>query len=183
MAYDFSQTKKKGEEIKEWMKKESASLRTGRATPALVENIPVDSYGSRVPLKHVASISVEDARTLRVTPWDAGVVKNIEHAIIGSNLGVQPIADKQSVRIVMPELTEERRKSLIKILYDKLEEAKISLKLAREEVWKDVQEKERNGEISEDDKFRLKEELQKIIDGFSKEIEEMAERKELEIRS
>lgn len=181
--YNFSQTKKKGEEIKEWMKKESASLRTGRATPALVENIPVDSYGSRVPLKHVASISVEDARTLRVTPWDAGAVKNIEHAIIGSNLGVQPIADKQSVRIVMPELTEERRKSLIKILYDKLEEAKISLKLAREEVWKDVQEKERNGEISEDDKFRLKEELQKIIDGFSKEIEEMAERKELEIRS
>ncbi|MFA4890089.1 MAG: ribosome recycling factor [Candidatus Paceibacterota bacterium] len=181
--YDFSQIKKKGEEIKEWMKKESSSLRTGRATPALVENLVVDSYGSRVPLKHVASISAEDARTLRVTPWDAGMLKNIEHAIISSNLGIQPIADKQSVRVTMPELTEERRKSLIKILYDKLEEAKISLKLAREEVWKDVQEKERNGEIPEDDKFRLKDELQKIIDGFSKEIEEMIERKELEIRN
>jgi ribosome recycling factor len=183
MAYDFSQIKKKGEEIKEWMKKESSSLRTGRATPALVENIIVDSYGSRVPLKHVASISVEDARTLRIAPWDAGILKNIEHAIITSNLGIQPIADKQSVRVTMPELTEERRKSLIKILYDKLEEARISLKLAREEVWKDIQEKEKNGEIPEDDKFRLKDELQKIIDGIFQEIEGVANKKQLEIEN
>ena len=181
--YDFTQTKKKGEEIKDWMKKESSTLRTGRATPALVENIPIDSYGSRVPLKHVASISVEDARTLRISPWDAGTLKNIEHAIISSNLGIQPIADKQSVRVTMPELTEERRRALIKILYDKLEEAKISLKLAREEAWKNIQEKERNGEIPEDDKFRLKDELQKIIDGISREIEEIARKKELEIRN
>ena len=183
MTYDFSQIKKKGGEIKDWIKKESSSLRTGRATPALVENILVDSYGSRVPLKHVSSISVEDARTLRISPWDAGTLKNIEHAIITSNLGIQPIADKQSVRVTMPEMTEERRKSLIKILRDKTEEARVSLKLAREEVWKDIQEKEKNGEIPEDDKFRLKDELQKIIDGISKEIEETTEKKELEIRN
>lgn len=181
--YDFTQIKKKGEEVKEWMKKESSSLRTGRATPALVENIPVDSYGSRVPLKHVASISVEDARTLRISPWDAGMLKNIEHAIISSNLGIQPIADKQTVRVTMPELTEERRKSLIKILHDKLEEAKISLKLAREEAWKEIQEKEKNGEIPEDDKFRLKDDLQKIIDAISGEIEEVAKKKEAEIQN
>jgi ribosome recycling factor len=183
MAYDFSQIKKKGGEIKEWMKKESFSLRTGRATPVLVENIPVDSYGARVPLKQVSSISVEDARTLRISPWDASMIKNIEHAIISSNLGIQPIADKQSVRVTMPELTEERRKSLIKILGEKMEEAKVSLKLGRDEVWKDIQKKEKDGEISEDDKFRLKDELQKIIDGFAGEMEEIAKRKEVEIKN
>ncbi len=181
MAYDFLGIKNNGEEIKEWLKKETSSLRTGRATPALVENIMVDSYGTRTPLKHVASIAVEDARTIRITPWDAGVLKNIEHSITTSSLGIQPIADKQSIRIALPELTEERRKSLIKLLNEKLEEAKVSLKLKREEEWKDIQEKERNGEISEDDKFRFKEELQKIIDKVSADLEEIAKNKEEEI--
>lgn len=181
MAYDFSNMKNESEEIKEWLKKETSSLRTGRATPALVENIMIDSYGTRVPLKHVASIAVEDARTIRITPWDAGVLKNIEHSISTSNLGIQPIADKQSIRIALPELTEERRKSLIKLLNEKLEEARVSLKLKREEEWKDIQDKERNGEISEDDKFRYKEELQKIIDKVSAGLEEIAKNKEKEI--
>lgn len=163
------------------MKKETSSLRTGRATPALVENIMVDSYGTRTPLKHIASIAAEDARTIRITPWDAGVLKNIEHSISISNLGIQPIADKQSIRISLPELTEERRKSLIKLLNEKLEEARVSLKLKREEEWKDIQEKERSGEISEDDKFRYKEELQKIIDKVSTDLEEIAKNKEKEI--
>lgn len=163
------------------MKKETSSLRTGRATPALVENIMVDSYGTRVPLKHVASIAAEDARTIRITPWDTGVLKNIEYSISASNLGIQPIADNQSIRISLPELTEERRKSLIKLLNEKLEEARVSLKLKREEEWKDIQEKERAGEISEDDKFRYKEELQKIIDKVSTDLEEIAKNKEKEI--
>lgn len=183
MAYDFSSIKNDSEEIKEWLKKETSSLRTGRATPALVENIMVDSYGTRTPLKHIASISVEDARTIRITPWDAGVLKNIEQSISASNLGIQPIADKQSIRVALPELTEERRKSLIKLLGEKLEEAKVSLKLKREEEWKDIQEKERAGEISEDDKFRHKEELQKIIDKVSADMEEIAKNKEKEILS
>lgn len=181
MPYDFSLIKSKGEEIKEWLKKEITSLRTGRATPALVENILTDVYGSKSPIKHIASISIEDARTLRITPWDASVLKNIEHALINSNLGINPIADKQSVRIFLPELTEERRKSLLKILNEKLEQSKISLKLQRDEIWKDIQAKERNGEISEDDKFRLKDELQKIIEEITEELIGIAKRKEEEI--
>ena len=183
MIYNFSQIKSEGERIKEKFKKEIASIRTGRANPSLVENLMVDSYGAKTPLKHLASISAEDARTLRITPWDASLVKKIEHAIATSDLGIQPTADKQSVRASVPALTEERRKSLIKILSSKLEEVRVSLRLERDKTWKDIQEKERKGEIPEDDKFRFKDELQKIIDGVSKNLEETAKHKEKEIMS
>ena len=183
MAYNFSRVKNEGQRIKEKFKKETASIRTGRANPSLVENLMVDSYGTKTPLKHIASISVEDAKTLRIAPWDVSLIKNVEHAIGISDLGVQPIADKQSVRVSVPALTEERRKSIIKILSAKLEEAKISLRLERDKVWKDIQEKERKREIPEDDKFRLKDELQKIIDDVSKELEETSKHKEREIMS
>ena len=183
MGYDFSQLKEKADDVKEHLKKEILALHSSRANPALVEDIMVDSYGTKMPIKHVATISVEDARTLRITPWDISVLKNIEAAISASNLGAQPIADKQSIRIVLPELSEERRKSIIKVLSEKLEEAKISLRQERDEVWKDIQEKERKGEIPEDDKFRFKDELQKIIDKANEDLEEIAGRKELEIRN
>lgn len=181
MTYDFSKIKRKTEEIKEHLKKEIFSLHSSRANPALVEDIMVDSYGTKMPIKHVATISVEDARTLRITPWDISVLKNIESAISSSNLGAQPIADKQSVRIVLPELSEERRKTIIKVLSEKLEEAKVSLRQERDEIWKDIQERERRGEIPEDDKFRLKDEMQKIIDKVTEELEETADRKRQEI--
>lgn len=183
MVYNFSQIKNKGEQIKEKFKKETASIRTGRANPSLVENLIVDSYGAKTPLKHLAAINAEDAKTLRITPWDASLVKKIESAIAVSDLGVQPTVDKQSIRVSVPALTEERRKSLIKTLSARLEETKISLRLERDKAWKDIQEKERKGEISEDDKFRFKDELQKIIDGISKDLEESAKRKEKEITS
>ncbi|MBU4353146.1 ribosome recycling factor [Candidatus Parcubacteria bacterium] len=183
MPYNFSIIKNKAEKIKEWLKNEISSLRASRANPALIENIMVESYGSKMPLKHISAISVEDAKTLRVSPWDASALKNIEAAIGASNLGVQPIVDKQTIRIILPELSEERRKSLLKLLGEKLEESKISLRKDREEVWKDIQEKEKKGEIPEDDKFRFKDELQKIIDKTSEELEEIAERKEKEIQA
>lgn len=181
MNYDFSKIKKEAEEIKEYFKTEISSLRAGRANSGLVENILVDSYGSKMLLKHIASISTEDARTLRIAPWDASVLKNIEVAISNSSLGIQPIADKQTIRITIPELSEERRKALIKLLSEKLENAKISLRGERDEAWKDIQEKERSGEIPEDDKFRFKDELQKIIDKTTEELEEISGRKGKEI--
>jgi len=179
--YDFSKIKNETEKIKNHFKNEIASLRTGRATPALVENIFIDSYGTRTALKHLASISVEDAKTLRITPWDFSILKNIESALGGSNLGIQPIVDKQSIRLILPELSEERRNSLLKLLSGKFQEVKISLRIERDEVWKDIQEKERKGEISEDDKFRFKDELQKIIDKATEELGDIVKRKELEI--
>ncbi len=181
MIYNFSGIKDKSEDIKKKFQNEISSLRTGRATPAFVENIMVDSYGAKMPLKHAASINVEDARTLRITPWDISVIKNIENALANSSLGSQPIADKQSIRLTLPELSEERRKALIKVLSEKVEEAKVSLRRERDEVWKNIQAKEREGEIPEDDKFRFKDDLQKIIDKATEEVEEMAGRKEKEI--
>lgn len=181
MTYDFSNLKKRGEEIKEWFKNETTSLRTGRANPALVENIMVESYGSRTPLKHIASISTEDARTLRISPWDVSSIKSIETAISVSNLGAQPIADGQSVRISLPDLTDERRKLLVKNLSAKLEDSRISLRQERDKIWKDIQEKEKNGEISEDEKFRFKDELQKTVDNISAALEDIAKIKEREI--
>lgn len=182
-AYNFSQLKENGGKIKEWFKKEIVSLRTGRATPALVEGLLVESYGARSPLQHVAAINVEDARTIRITPWDATVLKSIEQAIVASSLGVQPIADGQSVRITLPNLTEDRRKMLSKTVAEKLEEAKISIRKERDEIWKDIQVKEKEGELTEDDKFSLKEEMQKNIDALMAELEGVAEKKEEEIMS
>lgn len=181
MNYDFSKIKNDGERIKERFKQEAAALRTGRANSSMIEDLLVDSYGSKTPLKHLASINAEDARTLRVVPWDTSVIKNIESAIVSSNLGVQPIADKQSIRISFPSLTEERRKSLVKILSAKLEESRISLRQSRDHIWKDIQDKEREGEIPEDFKFRFKDELQKIVDKISGDLEETAKKKEQEI--
>ena len=183
MNYDFSKIKSEGERVKDRFKQEIGALSTGRANPAMVENLLVDSYGAKTPLKHLAAISVEDARTLRIAPWDVSVIKNIESAISTSNLGVQPIADKQSIRISVPGLTEERRKALTKILSAKLEEGRISMRQERDKVWKDIQEGERSGEIPEDFKFRFKDELQKIVDKISADLEEMSKRKEQEIMS
>jgi len=182
MSYDFSKIKKRAEETIEWFKNEISLLRTGRATPALVENIKVDYYGAKNLLKGIASISVEDAKTLRINPWDKDAINQIEQAIRSSELGIQPVTENDTVRVIFPELTEERRKSLLKVLSDKLEEARVSLRREREEVWDDIQEKEKNKEIGEDDKFRFKDDLQKIIDEANKKLEEICAKKELEIK-
>lgn len=183
MAYDFSKFKNKATDTEEWFRGEIALLRTSRATPALIENIKVDYYGSKSPLKSVASISVEDAKTLVVRPWDTDSLMPIEQAVGASDLGVQAITEKDMIRVIFPDLTEERRQSLLKLLREKLEEARISLRREREEVWRDVQDKEREGEISEDDKFRCKDELQKMIDDASKKLQDVADKKETEIKS
>ena len=182
MNYDFSKFKNKVDQTEEWFKSEIALLRTGRATPALIENIKVDYYGAKNPVKNMASISVSDARTLVVKPWDTDALSSIEQAISGSELGVQAITEKDIVRIIFPELTEERRKSLLKILNQKLEETKISIRGERDEVWNDIQKKEKEKEISEDDKFRYKDDLQKMVDSANKKFEELSSRKEQEIK-
>lgn len=183
MPYDLLPVKKKLPEIKEWLKKELSLLRTGRASPALLDNIIVDYYGAKQPLKHLGAISAEDARTLRIKPWDASLIHQIEQEIRYSNLGLQAIAEKDSLRIIFPELTQERRKALIKVISEKLEEARISIRKIRDEYWRDIQDKEREGKISEDEKFRLKDDLQELIDKIQKELEEIVEAKNKEIQS
>jgi ribosome recycling factor len=181
MAYNFNSLKAKAKEVEEWLGREFAAIRTGRATPALLDGVQVESYGARVSLKSVGAIAVEDARTLRVTLWDRSQVKDVEAGITAANLGVGITADGMSIRLTFPELTADKRKILQKVAHDKTEEAKISLRKERERVWNDIQDKEKKKELSEDDKFRLKDELQKIIDDENKKLEELKKKKDTEI--
>lgn len=181
MPYNFKIFDGKVGAAKEWLQKEYRGLRTGRANPALLEGISVSAYGSMMPLKQVATVGVEDARTLRIQPFDASTIKDIERAIAGADLGVGTVSDGVIVRVSFPELTAERRQQMVKLAKGKLEEARTTIKVARDESWKDIQEKERASAITEDDKFRLKDELQKKIDTVNEELERAFEAKEKEM--
>ncbi|KKW06548.1 MAG: Ribosome-recycling factor, partial [Parcubacteria group bacterium GW2011_GWA2_49_16] len=171
MLYDFKTFEAKVVAAKEWLAKEYRGLRTGRASPAVLDSISVSAYGSMTPLKQVAAIGVEDARTLRIQPYDIGILKDIERAISSADLGLGSSSDGTVIRVTFPELTAERREQLIKVAKGKLEEARTTVRLARDEAWKDIQEKERAGEITEDDKFSHKEEMQKKVDKANEDLE------------
>lgn len=160
---------------------EMGKIRTGRANPALVESLMVDYYGSKTPLKQVASINTPEARLLVIQPWDKGALTAIESAIRESDLNLNPNNDGQVIRINIPPLTEERRKELVKLLNQKAEDAKISIRNIREEAWKEIQNMKKEGNISEDDKFSGKDQLQKVVDEYNKKIDEIREKKEKEI--
>lgn len=166
---------------KELFRIEISSLRTGRASPALLEDLEVEYYGAKTPLKHIASISTPDARSFIIQPWDKGALEAIGKAIENSQLHLAPIADGDHIRLMLPQLTEERRKDLLKILGTKAEEARVRARRARDNAWKEVQQSEKDKTISEDEKYRTKDELQKGIDGFNKELEDVQGRKEKEI--
>lgn len=165
----------------EHFKGELSQLRTGRASSALVENLLVDYYGAKSPLKQVASISIPEPRTIVISPWDKGSLVNIEAAIRESQLNLNPMNDGQVVRIIIPALNEERRKELVKVLNQKTEDAKISVRRIREEIWDEIQELEKSGKIGEDDKFIGKDKLQEAVDSYNKMIEEVREKKEKDI--
>jgi ribosome recycling factor len=181
MAYDFKGLSKQIEDAKEWLRKEYTGVRTGRAAPGLLDSVQVAAYGVKMPLNQVASIGVETARMLRVTPYDATQAKEIEKAITNANLGVSIGSDERGIRVSFPEMTAERRQLLLKLLKEKLEEARVSIRKARDEVWEDIQKQERNSEITEDEKFRYKDEMQEYIDEGNKELEALMARKEAEV--
>jgi ribosome recycling factor len=181
MAYNFSLFKDQIRGVEEWLKKEFSSIRTGRATLAILDAVSVDSYGSRMHINQLAGISVEDPKTIRISPWDMSQAKNIEKAILDSNLGLSVSTDEKGLRAIFPELTSERRVSLSKLAKQKHEEARINLRQEREKVWGDIQAKEKAGTIAEDEKFRLKDEMQKMVDDANKALDELADRKEKEI--
>jgi ribosome recycling factor len=181
MSYDFSNFKTELVSVKEWLSKEFSSIRTGQATPAIFDTVSIDSYGTKSPIAHVAGITSEGPRSLRISPWNKDQIKVIEKAITVANLGVSVSVDDTGLRVSFPELTTERREMLKKLTGEKLEHAKVSMRKEREKVWNDIQDKCKDGEISEDEKFRLKDELQKMVDETTKEFEAMGERKEKEI--
>lgn len=179
--YDFKKFDEKIRSAREWLGREYSGLRTGRATPAILDGVSVSAYGSLMPLKQVATITVEDARTLRVQPYDAHTNKDIERAIAAANLGVGTAADSSGLRVTFPDLTAERRQELIKVAKGKLEEARATIRVVRDEAWKEIQEKERASELTEDDKYSLKDELQKETDKANEDLEALFEKKEKEM--
>ncbi len=183
MAYDFKPLEKRIAEITERLGKELGGVRTGRATPAILDGVLVESFGARMPINSIATVSIDDARTLRITPWNAGDGKEIEKAITVANLGLSVGADERGVRVFFPELTSERRTQLLKLAKEKVEEARAGLRSARDEVWSGIQKQEKDKKMSEDDKFRAKDDMQKRVDAGNKAFDDMLARKEKEIAS
>jgi len=181
MAYDFSQLKTRIKDTEEWLRKELTAIRTGRANMAVLDTIQVEMYGSYMPVNQLANIALEDVRTLRIAPWDSSSSKAIEKAISNSNLGLSTAVDDKGIRLFFPELTGERRAMLVKVAKEKMEDARIALRKERENAWDDVQSKEKDGQISEDDKFRAKDEMQKYIDEGNNNLEALFLKKEQEI--
>lgn len=182
MAYNFSKLRGRVKEVHDWMAKELGGLRSGRATPATIDGVLVESYGSQMPIKHLAAIALEDARTLRISPFDVSLSKNIEKAIASANLGLSVSADESGVRVHFPDLTSERRLALLKVAKEKLETARINVRKARDETLKDIEQNKKTG-MGEDEIFRLKKELDKIIEEENKKLQDAFERKEREITS
>ncbi len=173
--------KKRFTDIVEWLDKEFSTIRTGQATPTLLDGVRVESYGSMLPLNQVGSVGIEDARTLRISPWDATQVKAVEKAIADANLGLSVMADSSGVRVIFPELTGERRQQLVKLAKSKLEDARVSVKAVRDDIMKAIDAAEKSGDMSQDDKFTQKEEAQKLVDAANRALEARFGEKEAEI--
>jgi len=158
-----------------------ASIRTGRATPALLDRLHVEAYGQSVPLKQVAGVSAPDTRTLVIAAWDKGVVSEIKKAIEKSDLGLTPNIDGTAIRLIVPPLNEERRKDLAKVVKKKAEDGKIAVRNVRHKAHDEIKAQLKSSDITEDDNKRMQETLQKLTDRFVKEIDALVAAKEKEI--
>jgi ribosome recycling factor len=181
MAYNFSDADKKKGDIIDWLQNEYRSIQTGRATPQVLDLVHIDMYGARTPIAHTGSINIEDPRTLRVAPWDKTVIGQMEKAINDADLGLSVSSDDQGLRVHFPALTTETRQKLVKLLKDRLEEARIRVRSLREEVNKDIDARAKGGEYGEDDQHRYREEMQKLVDTANAELEGLFEKKEREV--
>jgi len=175
MAYNTQNFKLELKKIEEWLSKEYSQVHTGRATPMVLDSITVESYGNYVSIKNLAGVTIEDPKTLRISPWDKNQVKAIENAIREADLGLSVLSDSDGVRVIFPMLTTENRTKLVKILKEKLEEARISVRKMRQE------EIDKLDDLSEDDKKRGKEDIQKCVDESNTNLEVIFNKKEIEL--
>lgn len=172
---------KRLQDVQAWLSLQYAGIRTGQATPALLDSVKVENYGSMMPINQVGSVGVEDARTLRISTWDAGTIPAIEKAVQEADLGVSVSTDSSGLRVIFPELTSERREQLLKLAKQKLEDARVSVKAVRDDTKKEIDRLQKEGEISEDDKFSQMDTMQKEIEAANKKLEELYTQKETEI--
>lgn len=173
--YNTTNFKSELKKIEEWLSKEFMQVQTGRATPIILDSVMVDSYGSMMPIKNVASISIEDAKTLRISPWDRNHIKTIEKAIQDANLGLSVVSDGEGVRAIFPMLTTENKIKLVKILKDKLEDARISVRKERQSAIDETED------LTEDEKKRAKDEIQKCVDEANQNLETIFDKKETDL--
>lgn len=176
-----SQTRPEMERSLDHFSKELSKIRTGQASPSLVEDVMVEVYGSKMPLKQLAGISCPERNQIFIQPWDRSNLESIERALQQGTMGGSPIVEQSGIRITLPPLTEEFREKLFRVVKEKAEECRENMRRSREEAWSEIQEKTREGEIREDDKYKGKEELQKLIDEYSKKIDELIQKKKKEI--
>ncbi|MCJ7655371.1 MAG: ribosome recycling factor [Dehalococcoidia bacterium] len=158
-----------------------ASIRTGRASPALVEHIKVDYHGVLTPINQMASISIPEAKMILIQPWDRSSIRSIEKAILTSDLSLNPTSDSNVIRIPIPPLTEERRRELIRVVHKRVEEARIALRNLRREGIERLRQTERNKEISQDQYARASEQLQRLTDSFIDQVNDIGQGKETEV--
>ena len=181
MAYDFSQVTAQKNTITEWLKAEYRSIQTGRATPQVLDLVHIDMYGTRTALAHAAGITIEDPRTIRVTPWDKSIISQMEKAINDADLGLSVSSDGEGLRVHFPSLTTETRQKLVKLLKDRLEDARVRIRALREETNKVIDTEAKDGAYGEDDQKRYRDEMQKIVDNANQELEELFNKKEKEV--
>jgi ribosome recycling factor len=174
-------TEEKMKKALESVTREFLEIRTGRASPALVEGLHIDYYGTLTLLKQLASISVPDAHLIAIQPWDPTAIPEIEKAIMKSNLGINPSNDGKLIRLSIPPLSKERRQELVKVVHDMAEEGRVSLRTIRRDAKEALEKLEKDKAIPEDDKFRGIDELQKLIDKYTGRVDELLKNKEKEI--
>ena len=183
MEQVFEKAKQRMEKTLDALDREYSAIRAGRANPNVLNNIYVDYYGTPTPINQMAAISVPEPRLLTIQPWDVSTLKEIEKAINTSELGINPQNDGKVIRLAFPQLTEEHRKSLVKDVSKKAEEAKVAIRNIRRDAMDDIKKLKKDNAITEDDQKDGEKELQKITDGYIKQIEEMCDKKEKEILS
>ena len=181
MAYDFSSVTTQKNAILDWLKLEYRSVQTGRATPQVLDLVHIDMYGSRTQLAHAASITIEDPRTIRVAPWDKNIISQIEKSINDADLGLSVSSDSEGLRVHFPSLTTETRTKIVKLLKDRLEDARVRIRQLREETNKAIDTKAKEGAYGEDEQRMYRDQMQKIVDQTNGELEDLFEKKEKEI--
>lgn len=180
MAYDFKELDDGVAKTTEWLQADLKTVRTGRANPSILDHVVVEAYGGQLPLSQVGSVSTEDARTLKVSVWDAGLAKPVERALQDANLGLSIMADDTGIRVISPELTGERREELKKLVKSKLEEARVRMRGVRAAAMQQLDTQKKEG-LSEDDHRRLQADVQKRIDTAMEALETVADKKSAEI--
>jgi ribosome recycling factor len=181
MSYDFSSATTQKNTITEWLKSEYRSIQTGRATPQVLDLVYIDMYSARTQLAHAAGITIEDPRTIRVAPWDKSIISTMEKAINDADLGLSVSSDGEGLRVHFPSLTTETRAKLVKLLKDRLEDARVRVRALREETNKTIDTEAKEGIYGEDEQRMYRDQMQKIVDGANQELEDLFNKKEKEV--